>query len=75
MMTRCMRSSSEFSQHKHTHMHMITRTNKHFDLFNVLVSNSDITYWHLFLSAIQRVSIFMGVAAIYIGFVGTTLRH
>lgn len=75
MMTRCMRSSSEFSQHTHTHMHMITRTNKHFDLFNVLVSNSDITYWHLFLSAIQRVSIFMGVAAIYIGFVGTTLRH
>lgn len=66
----------QVNSHKtHTHMHMITRTNKHFDLFNVLVSNSDITYWHLFLSAIQRVSLFMGVAAIYIGFVGTTVRH
>lgn len=51
----------------HKHTHTTSNRHEHFDLFNVLVSNSEITYWHLFWVQHNRVLLFMGVAVI--GFV------
>lgn len=68
-----MRSLCEFLQYKHTFAHKLIQRHVHFNLFNVLVSNSKITYWHLFWVQHSRVLLFMGVASI--GFAATHLEH